>query len=223
MPTHRSPVVVSTLVAVCTLAFLFEMSLPPAAASRLLSELGLIPARVSLSPEGLYPFVTSMFLHGGWFHLIGNMLFLWIFGNNVEDRMGHGRFLVFYLLCGVGAAALHAFLYPDSAVPTIGASGAIAGVLGAYLVLYPGARIVALVPLGFILTTMEVPALLFLVLWFVMQFFSGVGDLVAQASQVAYWAHVGGFVAGLLLVKLFDQGRGPQEERRGPYVQRWGA
>jgi membrane associated rhomboid family serine protease len=159
--------------------------------------------------------VTSMFLHGGFLHVAGNMLYLWIFGDNVEDRMGHGRFLVFYLLCGVAAALAQTISQPDSVVPMVGASGAIAGVMGAYFVLYPKSRIVTLIPLFFFFQVIEVPAILFLGIWFLMQFISGLGSIVTVATGqaaggVAVWAHVAGFVAGISGVVVF---RRPERQR----------
>ena len=155
---------------------------------------------------------TSMFLHGGLMHLAGNMLFLWIFGDNVEDRLGHLRFGLFYLLCGYAATFAHALAGPGSTVPSIGASGAIAGVLGAYVFLYPQARIVTLIFLGFFITTVELPALIYLPLWFLMQFFSGLISLGAETSAqggVAWFAHIGGFIAGPLFLVLLG-GRRPR-------------
>ena len=143
---------------------------------------------------------TSMFLHGGWMHLIGNMWFLWLFGNNVEDSMGRGRFIVFYLLCGIAAAAAQVIAQPDSAVPMVGASGAISGVMGAYIVLYPNVRVYTLIPLFIIFTTVALPAWVMLGYWMLLQIFGG---LSGQESGVAFWAHIGGFVAGVVLVKLF--------------------
>src|SRR2546423_15225282 len=166
-----------------------------------------------------------MFLHGGLLHVAGNMLYLWIFGDNVEDRMGHGRFLVFYLLCGVAAALAQTIAAPDSVIPMVGASGAIAGVMGAYFVLYPKSRIVALVPLFFFFQIIEVPAIFFLGIWFLMQFLSGIGSIAeatrgAAGGGVAFWAHVAGFVGGITGVLLF---RRPERERvewgRGTYVR----
>jgi membrane associated rhomboid family serine protease len=154
------------------------------------------------------PIFLSMFLHGGWMHLLGNMLYLWIFGDNVEDRLGHGKFIVFYLLCGVAATLAHAYTNPGSTIPTIGASGAISGVLGAYLVMFPRARVLTLIPLGFFIRITELPALVVLGLWFVLQLISGAGALAnqAQAGGVAWWAHIGGFVVGAVIGMLF---RGP--------------
>jgi len=150
---------------------------------------------------GLMPLFTSMFLHGGWLHFLGNMLYLWIFGDNVEDWVGHFRFLFFYLTCGLAAALLHIFTNPQSVLPTVGASGAIAGVLGAYLVLFPGAKVLTLVPILFFFQLIELPALIFLGFWFVMQFFSGALSLTAgQVGGTAWWAHIGGFAAGVALI-----------------------
>jgi len=151
-------------------------------------------------PGVLPPFFTSMFLHGGWLHLAGNMWFLWIFGDNVEDMLGSIRFVFFYLFCGLAAGFTHFILDPSSSVPTIGASGAIAGVLGGYMLLFPGARVLTLVPLGFFLRVMEIPAAVMIGIWFVIQLASGVLTQGMEQGGVAWWAHVGGFVAGLVLV-----------------------
>ena len=163
-------------------------------------------------PSWLTP-LTSMFMHGGWMHLIGNMWFLWIFGNNVEDSMGHGRFLLFYLLCGFSAAAVQTVADPASIIPMVGASGAIGGVMGAYVVLYPRVHVHMLVFLGFFVTTIAVPAFFMLGYWFVLQLLSGWLSNTAEGG-VAFWAHVGGFVAGALLVLLF---RNPRLLERHPY------
>lgn len=157
--------------------------------------------------------LTSMFMHGGWMHLIGNMWFLWIFGNNVEDSMGHARFLVFYLLCGLTAAAAQTLADPSSTIPLVGASGAIGGVMGAYVVLYPRVHVHMLVFLGFFVTTIAVPAYFMLGYWFVLQLLSGWLSNAAEGG-VAFWAHVGGFIAGALLVLLF---RNPRLLERHPY------
>ena len=147
--------------------------------------------------------VTSMFLHGGWLHLIGNMWFLWIFGGNVEDSMGPARFVMFYLLCGLAAAVAQVVSNPTSAIPMVGASGAIGGVMGAYILLYPRVRVHMLVFLGFFVTTFAVPAVFVLGYWLLIQIFSGVGSLGAQGGGVAFWAHVGGFMAGAVLILFF--------------------
>jgi membrane associated rhomboid family serine protease len=190
------------------------------ALTRSVCELGLIPAEflgrvlpgttVSLSPEAtcvlgverhLYAPLTSMFLHGSWFHLIGNMWFLWLFGNNVEDSMGHARYLAFYLLCGVAAAATQTFMSPSSVVPMVGASGAISGVMGAYIVLYPRVRVHMLVFLFIFITRIVVPAYLMLGYWFLIQLLGG--SAAQGEGGVAFWAHVGGFVAGAALISVF--------------------
>ncbi|WP_405242102.1 rhomboid family intramembrane serine protease [Lentisalinibacter salinarum] len=160
-----------------------------------------------------YTTITSMFLHGGWFHLIGNMWFLYIFGNNVEDSMGHTRFVIFYLLCGLAAAALQTVFDPDSTIPMVGASGAIGGVMGAYILLYPKVRVHTLIVFGFYITTIAVPAVFMLGYWFLLQLISGFSTIGSQGGGVAFWAHVGGFVAGGLLILLF---RDPRLVKRHP-------
>ncbi|MFI5184105.1 MAG: rhomboid family intramembrane serine protease [Vicinamibacteria bacterium] len=173
----------------------------------------------SVSPDLGARVLLSLFLHGGWAHLLGNMLYLWIFGDNVEDRMGHFRYLVFYLLCGWVATFTHVWAEPASRMPSIGASGAIAGVLGAYVSLYPRARVVTLIPLGFFFPLVQVPAVFFLGFWFLQQFLAGTLSLAARTAEtggVAWWAHVGGFAAGFGLVALFQR---PQ--RRPPARDDW--
>ncbi len=161
-----------------------------------------------------YTTITSMFLHGGWLHVIGNMWFLWIFGDNVEDSMGSVRFAIFYLLCGLAAAAAQIVSNPESAIPMVGASGAIGGVMGAYIVLYPRVHVHMLIFLGFYITTIAVPAVLMLGYWLAVQLISGFGSLGAQGGGVAFWAHVGGFVAGAILILLF---RDPRLLDKHPY------
>ena len=208
--TATIPIVTSLIVGLNVVFFFFELSL----GSRLgqfLHEFGVVPVDIVTDVangrlEGLVPLVSSMFLHGGWLHLIGNMLFLWIFGDNVEDRFGHVRFLLFYL-CGGGVALVaHLAANPASTVPTIGASGAVAAVLGAYWFLYPGARVLALVPLGFFIQTAELPARLFLGIWFGLQILSGfmeTGRAHPDSGGVAWWAHIGGFLFGYLMAAGF--------------------
>jgi len=198
-----------TLIGLNAVAFLYQLSLGDAVA-RFVFAYGLVPADFSWLTV-----LTSMFLHGGLLHFGGNMLYLWIFGDNVEDRMGHGRFVLFYLLCGTAAALAQAMFNPDSPVPMVGASGAIAGVMGAYFVLYPHSRVLALVPLIIIWELIEVPAVVFLGIWFVMQFLSGIGSIATAtggepAGGVAFWAHIAGFAAGIVGVYLFKQ---PVRER----------
>jgi len=213
-PTTLAPVVTIALIAACVVAFLVQLG-SGEGNQRLVFSLGVIPATLlghaRLSPD-LYlvpPVVTlfsSMFLHGGWLHLGGNMLYLWIFGNNVEDSMGHVRFLVFYLLCGLGAALAQALPAPTSTVPMIGASGAISGVLGAYLLLYPRARVLVVVPLGFFTRLVRLPALWVLGFWFAMQLLS---EVLAPAggAGVAFRAHLGGFLCGMALIPVFRNRR----------------
>src|ERR671937_761614 len=189
IPSRTTPVVTISIITLNVLVFIYELSLGRAVDAFTLYY-GLVPAAFSWMTV-----FTSMFLHGSFMHVAGNMLYLWIFGDNVEDRMGHGRFLVFYLLCGVAAAVAQAITVPDSTVPMVGASGAIAGVMGAYFVLYPRSRIVTLVPLFFLFQVIEVPAILFLGIWFLMQFLSGVGSIISSiggepAGGIAFWAHV---------------------------------
>lgn len=204
--SRRFPLVNWLLIALNALVFLYELSLSPAGLDRLTRTWGLVPAFLMEHPaESWITIFTSMFLHGGWFHIVSNMWVLTIFGDNVEDRMGGARYLIFYLLSGVAAALMQTFILPGSRVPTIGASGAIAGVLGAYLILYPRARVASLVPILFIFTIVEIPAFVFLLFWFVSQIFSGWLTLQGTAgSGVAWWAHVGGFVFGMASVALFS-------------------
>ncbi len=206
---RRFPLVNWLLIAVNALVFLYELSLSSAALQRLTFKWGLVPVQLMAHPDTAWTTIfTSMFLHGGWFHILSNMWVLFIFGDNVEDRMGGARYLVFYLLSGIAAALLESFVLMTSTQPMIGASGAIAGVLGAYLILYPRARIASLVPILFIFTIIEIPAVLFLLFWFVSQLFSGWLTLQgASGSGVAWWAHVGGFVFGMLAVFIFAQRR----------------
>jgi len=210
-PTERFPLVTVLLIVVNGIVFLYELSLGEKGAQAMLGAFALVPARLAsgnLPVPGTVPVgvtvLTSMFLHGGFLHVIGNMLYLWIFGNNVEDAMGRLRFAVFYLLCGTAAAMGHAFLNLRSTVPMIGASGAVSGVLGAYLLLYPRARVLTLFILGFFVRLIEVPALVVLGFWFVLQFLNA---LIASGAGggVAWYAHLGGFAAGMVLVGLFKR------------------
>ena len=207
--SRRFPIVNWLLIALNALVFLYEISLSPAAVDRLTRTWGLVPSVLVAHPEVAWVTIfTAMFLQGGWFHILSNMWVLYIFGDNVEDRMGAGRYLIFYLLSGVAAGLLQSLVLRTSTVPMIGASGAIAGVLGAYLVLYPRARIASLVPILFIFTIIEIPATIFLLFWFVSQLFSGWLTLGgASGSGVAWWAHVGGFLFGIAAVFIFAQRR----------------
>ena len=212
-PIRTTPFVNYALIASCVLVFLWEAALGTRMEAAVYS-FGLIPdvllgdarlpAELSVVPPWLTVF-TSMFLHGGWMHLIGNMLYLWIFADNVEDRLGHGRFIVFYALCGVAAAMAQALPDPDSQIPMVGASGAISGVLGAYLLMYPRAHVLVLIPLGVFTQLTRLPAMLVLGLWFAMQLLSEM--FASDGAGVAFRAHIGGFVAGLVLLPLFRLGR----------------
>ncbi len=213
IPSRTTPFVTVTIVVLNALAFLYELSLPGPELQAAVQVYGLVPVSF-----GWTAVVTSMFLHGGWLHFLGNMLYLWIFGDNVEDRMGHGRFAVFYLLCGAGAALAQVAMNPAGTLPMVGASGAIAGVMGAYFVLYPHSRILTLFPILFFWEIIEIPAIFFLGFWFLMQFLSGVGSVAADtqgAAGVAFWAHIAGFVVGVLAVFGF---RRPERQR----VEWWG-
>lgn len=211
IPTRRFPVLTVGLIVVNIIVFAYELL---AEAGGTLEQtfytMGVVPFNVThhFSPAVALSFITAMFLHGGFMHIAGNMLYLWIFGNNVEDSMGRLRFLVFYLVSGVIASAAQVFASPNSRLPSIGASGAIAGVLGAYTVLFPHSRIQTLVFMGYFARMVQLPALLVLGFWFVLQLFNGLLAFgVAQLGGVAWFAHIGGFVAGLLLVRLFTLGR----------------
>jgi len=219
--SEKHPLVTWGLMAACVGVFIYQTLSEyqdPKAGEAIVSAYGMIPRDI-VSGRHLWALFTSMFLHGGFFHIIGNMLYLWIFGDNVEDRMGHGRYLVFYVLCGVAAGLAQTFASPESRIPMIGASGAIAGVMGAYFVLYPHSRILTLVPLFIIVEIFEIPAIFFLGFWFLMQLFSGVGSIAHTAGDVggiAFWAHVAGFAAGLGGVFVF---RRPERQR----VEWWSA
>ncbi len=217
IPHRRPPVAMWGIILLNTVVFVFELSLTPSQLEKLFYTAGVVPALITAPWREGSPllfletlphyvsFLTCMFLHGGWFHFISNMWALWIFGDNVEDRMGSARFLIFYILTGVIASVVHVVTQPDSPVPVVGASGAISGVMGAYMLFFPASRIVTLVPLGFIPLFFELPAVLFMFIWFLTQLQSGFLSLVAPeaAGGVAWWAHVGGFVAGVALCKFF--------------------
>ena len=220
-PRYSTPYINSFLIGLNLLIFLFESLLDPDSLKALVDQLGIVPAHLTAFLSGspnysplaiALPFFTSMFLHGSWMHVIGNMWFLYIFGDNVEDYLGHFQYLVFYLLVGPIAMATQIAVDPYSRVPTLGASGAIAGVLGAYFVLYPRARVLT----WFFVFIIHIPAWVVLGYWFVLQFLSGTATALAYEgrndSGIAFWAHVGGFVAGVVLIKLF-----PERQRRYPY------
>jgi len=212
-PTTIQPVLTVALIAACALAFFWQLSLSQDRLGVVFRALGVtpavltghaaLPAELQLLPSPA-TLLSSMFLHGGWMHLIGNMLYLWIFGNNVEDAMGHVRFLLFYVVTGVAAALAHVALNTDSMAPTIGASGAISGVLGAYLLLHPHARVLVLIPLGFFTRLIRLPAMYVLGFWFVFQLINA-ALVGGKGTGVAWGAHIGGFLAGMVLVGFFKR------------------
>lgn len=216
-PTETVPFVTVAIITTNILAFAYELSLGQEGVTRLVMEMGVVPREMTAGGLNLShspTFMTSMFLHGGLLHLLGNMLYLWIFGNNIEDALGHVRFVLFYLLCGVAATALHVALNSGSAKPVIGASGAISGVLGAYLILYPKARVWTIIFYFFLIRLIRVPAVVVLVIWILYQVLSAAvlsAYSTADAGGVAVFAHIGGFVAGIVLLPLFLLGR----KRRG--------
>ena len=230
-PTRRTPFITWGLIGACLVAFAIELSISASGGDRALEaffqEWGAVPADITRALEaGNYlgqatlGMFTSMFLHGGWLHLLGNMLFLWIFGNNVEDRLGPLPYLLFYLVGGIAAALTQVVIDPSSSVPLVGASGAIAAALGAYIVLFPGARILSLVFLGFFYQLLEIPAIIVLGIWFGLQLLSGFAAFDATTAQggVAFFAHIGGFVFGLavgLLLRVVDGGTGRERRASG--------
>ncbi len=232
IPSSRIPFVNISLIVINVIVFVFELTLTERQLQRFFHQFAVQPYEYLLyfSPYNqgaltltdlVLPLFTSMFLHGGWMHIIGNMLYLWIFGDNVEDRMGHVKYLVFYLLCGVLASGAHILSDPTSRIPSLGASGAIAGVLGAYICLYPHARVLVLVPVLLFFLTAEVPAWIFLGIWILQNFASGVATLgveTAQSGGTAWWAHIGGFVVGTVLVWAFARRIPP---RRVVYYTDW--
>ena len=217
IPSRTTPFVTIGVIALNALAFLYELQLDDRQLQRLVESSGVVPAAFAWPS-----IITSMFLHAGWLHVGGNMLYLWIFGDNVEDRLGHARYLLFYLLCGAAAALGQVATNPASVVPMIGASGAVAGVMGAYFVMYPHSRILTAVFIVFYMDLIEVPAIFFLGIWFLMQLFSGVGSIGVSAANpgVAFWAHVIGFAVGALLAAIWrvaEQSRHPRERQDWQY------
>lgn len=214
-PSRGIPLVNYCIIGVCVLVFLYELQLG-SRIEEFMRTYGLIPVRYTRPViaahfslgEQILPFFSSMFLHGGWFHLFGNLWVLYIFGDNVEGEMGHARYGAFYVISGLIAAVIQVLFNPSSSIPTVGASGAIAGIMGAYFMLYPGAKILTFIPVFFIPYLIVVPAYVFLGFWFIMQFFSGTFSLLGGGNHVAgvaWWAHVGGFVGGALLLNLFKE------------------
>jgi membrane associated rhomboid family serine protease len=219
IPSHSFPAGTVLFVALNVVAFFYQLSLGRDL-DVFIMRYGAVPVRFILAgqiegvstTERFLPLFTSMFLHGGWLHLGGNMLYLWIFGDNVEDRLGHLRFVLFYLACGLAAALSQIYVHPSSKIPMVGASGAVAGVLGAYLILFPHSRVLALVPIIFFFQVIELPALFFLLFWFGMQFFNGAVSITGtpyMTGGVAWWAHIGGFVTGMALGFLIPKRKRP--------------
>ncbi len=211
-PRHRFPIITVLIIIINIFIFFVEIKMGPYL-DRFITHYGLIPITItkgiiesSLSLRDLSTFFSAMFLHGGWMHLIGNMLYLWIFGDNVEDKLGHLRYLLFYLLCGIGASFVHILIDPFSNIPTIGASGAISGVLGAYMLLFPRARVLTIIPIFLFIQIAELPAFILIGFWFIIQFFQGLLSLGFQSDGmggVAWWAHIGGFIFGMFLIFPF--------------------
>jgi len=229
VPSRYPPIAVWALIGINVVVFVFEASLDTAAIEQLIVDYGFVPAELSAaatSPMVWLTLFSSMFLHGGFMHLAGNMWTLWIFGDNVEDRMGPARFLIFYVLCGLAAGLTHWFTDPQSFIPTVGASGAISGVMGAYLVLFPRSRIVMLFPIFFLPYFFRIPAVVYLGFWFVAQVGSGAVALASESDAVgvAFWAHAGGFVAGVVLHRLFLRPKGeyrPFQPDEGMLERAW--
>ena len=221
IPTRTWPVITVAIIIANCAVFLFQITLPKQAYVDSIYLFGAVPARLTDLSAWLAPgahnaavsVFTSMFMHAGWLHLAGNMLYLWIFGNNVEDSMGHLRFVFFYLLCGMAAAAAQTFSVPDSTIPMVGASGAISGVLGAYLILHPFARVQTLIFIFFFIRVIELPAIFVLLVWFLIQVANGL-TAPPDAVGVAWHAHIGGFVVGLLFIRFFQK---RQAVRRAAY------
>lgn len=219
VPSSRFPIVTLCIIGVNVVVFFAEINLSQRALDHFFQHWGVVPLRFTHPrlQANYFTLLTSMFLHGGWMHIIGNMWSLWIFGDNVEDRLGRGGFFLFYLLSGLAAGAVHIVTNPASTVPTVGASGAIAGVMGAYLLLFPHATVVTLVPIFFFLQIIELPAVFFLGFWFLTQLFSGTLSLTAgvqQAGGVAWWAHIGGFMVGFLWAVPLRRRSGIVQRRR---------
>ena len=207
IPHRETPFVVYFIIFLNALVFIFELSLNPIERQYFFYHFGLVPLKITKCGWDFYPLFTNMFIHGGWFHIISNMWALWIFGDNVEDRMGHFRFFIFYIICGLVANFVHYFFNQYSPVPVIGASGAIAGVMGAYMVMFPYSRIITLIPIFFFPFFFEFPAVIYLFFWFFTQVISGTLHLFMppQVGGIAWWAHIGGFVSGVILHKFFKK------------------
>jgi membrane associated rhomboid family serine protease len=210
---YTTATVTLTIIAINLLVFFYELTLSGWRLNYFIASYGIVPDRLNI-----FSLLTSMFIHGGFLHILGNMWFLWIFGRGIEDILGHAKFLIFYLACGLAAGLIHILVNASSPVPTVGASGAIAGVMGAYLIKFPRARIVTLVPIIIFITTVDIPAAFLLLYWFAIQFFSGVGSVgysQASSGDVAWFAHIGGFLAGMGLIMLMGT------RQRYPQYPQW--
>ncbi|MFO0795146.1 MAG: rhomboid family intramembrane serine protease [Candidatus Brocadiaceae bacterium] len=214
-PSGVFPIITVGIIALNVLVFIFELSLGHRL-DDVLFQCGVVPLKIFYSADipdttvvnTYFPFLTYMFFHAGFIHLVGNMWYLWIFGDNVEDALGRIKFILFYLICGIGSAAVHVYINKQSEVPCVGASGAIAGVLGAYMVTFPRARVLVIIPLFIIWQMIELPAIVVLGFWFIIQFFVGTASISsAQSGGVAWWAHIGGFILGIILIKIFPKSR----------------
>ncbi len=230
IPSRRFPFVTYSIIAVNIVVFMFEATMGKEQLQAFFELVAVIPAEYTAFLRGepvpllkllAAPF-ASMFLHGGWMHLFGNMWFLYLFGDNVEDAMGHSRFLLFYLLTGLAATVAHIFVNPLSPIPIVGASGAISGVVGAYFLMFPTARVLTLVPIFFFVDIVLLPAVVFIGMWFLFQFWSGLLSLaVPHLGGVAWWAHIGGFIAGLILAPIMRERRKPTRYRIRVYHRYW--
>jgi membrane associated rhomboid family serine protease len=216
IPTRYPPIITWLLIASNCLVFLYQQSLSPAELNEFINQFALVPARYTgafadgsetFNAADFIPFITMMFMHGGWLHLIFNMWTLWLFGPTIEDRLGHGRYLVFYFCCGIAASLAQVIFNPTSTIPALGASGAIAGVLGCYMGLFPFARVIVLVPILFLPLFFELPAMVFIGLWFLIQMAQGFADLITASDSggIASWAHIGGFLMGLVLIPFIQR------------------
>ena len=223
-PSSKIPIINIFLIVANSCTFIYQMYFMPGDAQQLFYKLGFVPYELShlvdISPKDIVPIpftvFTSMFIHGGWIHLLGNMLYLWIFGDNVEDRLGHIKYLFFYVMCGMMGALVHGFINIDSRVPSVGASGAIAGVLAAYLFLFPGARIKTLFIVFLFARVIKLPALIVLGLWILIQVLSGFAEYGSQnGSSIAWFAHIGGFASGFILIVLM------KKQKKGPHSKKW--
>ncbi len=233
VPRRCPPLMMWSIMAVNIFFFLLETRLDPHQLQKLFYIYGMVPARYThpewaawagLAPGAILPLFTSMFLHGGWLHIIGNMWTLWIFGDNVEDELGHFRFLIFYLLCGLAASMVQIYTNTGSTIPTVGASGAIAGVMGAYFLLFPHARIIIMIPILFFPFFFDVPAVFFLGFWFMQQIFGGTLMLAGprEVGGIAFWAHAGGFIFGMAAIRIFRAGAKTCTRRYRDEATPWG-